>query len=172
MNARPPGLPDPTGSPSGSRDWKALAGFIAIAVLVYGAAGGLTSVSVGGWYQTLAKPAFNPPDWLFAPVWAVLYVVMAVAVWRVWRRRLHSLRAVALGLFAVQLALNLGWSALFFALQAVGPALVEIAVLWLVIAATIAAFFRVDAMAGWLLVPYLAWVTFAVALNAAIWHLN
>ncbi len=146
----------------------AVAGCLAVAAL----GGAVTAQSVGGWYQTLSKPAFNPPDQVFAPVWTVLYVMMAVAAWRVWRRREAPGRGRALALFAAQLALNLAWSVLFFGLQAVGAALVEILVLWLAILITTAAFARIDRAAAWLMVPYLAWVSFAVALNAAIWRLN
>jgi len=162
----------PVGEHRTRRERAALVGFIAGCAAVYAISGALTAVSVGGWYQGLAKPAFNPPDWLFAPVWGVLYAMMAVAVWRVWRLREHPGRSAALGLFAVQLLLNVGWSAVFFGLQAVGAALVEIVVLWLAIAATTAAFIRVDRGAGLMLVPYLLWVSFAAVLNAAIWRLN
>ncbi len=150
----------------------ALAGFVAGCLAIYGIAGALTAVSVGGWYQDLDKPAFNPPDWVFAPVWAALYLLMAVSAWRVWRRRQHPGRRRALTLFALQLALNLAWSGLFFGLQAVGAALVEIVALWLAIVATGVAFMRIDRAAAWLLVPYAAWVAFAAVLNAAIWRLN
>ena len=106
------------------------------------------------------------------PVWTLLYLAMALAAWRVWRHGQHPDRKLALGLFAVQLALNLLWSGLFFGLTAVGAALVEIVVLWLAIVATLVAFGRIDSIAGWLMVPYAAWVLFAVTLNAAIWWLN
>jgi benzodiazapine receptor len=143
------------------------------ACLGVGALGALaTAQSVGSWYQTLAKPSFNPPDRVFAPVWTALYVLMAMAAWLVWRRAGWREARPALALFALQLALNLAWSFLFFGARWIGGALVEIALLWLAIAATIAAFRRHSAWAAWLMLPYLAWVSFASLLNWSLWRLN
>ena len=156
---------------STARDLGALAGFVLLCLAV-GAAGGLaTSTSVNTWYPTLAKPAFNPPNWVFAPVWTTLYVLMALAAWRVWRSGAAGAR-LALGAWALQLALNLCWSLVFFGLQAIGAALAEIAVL--LAAILLAAFlsWRIDRLAGALYAPYLAWVAFAAVLNAALWQLN
>ena len=150
----------------------ALAGFLVLCLAVAAAGGAVTATSVDGWYQTLTKPSFNPPDWVFAPVWTTLFVLMAVAGWRVWRRRGHPGRALALTLFGVQLALNLLWSCLFFGLQAIGAALVEVVMLLGAILATSAMFSRIDRRAAWLMVPYAAWVSFAVLLNTSIWMLN
>ena len=149
----------------------ALVGFLAVTSLVALLGSMATATSVQTWYQALSKPSWNPPAWLFGPVWTVLYLAMAVAAWLVW---LHhgSGRREALLLFAVQLILNAAWSWLFFYGRAPGAALVDIVLLWIAIAATIAAFARVRTDAAWLMVPYLAWVTFATALNAAIVHLN
>ena len=124
------------------------------------------------WYASLRKPTWTPPNWIFGPVWSVLYVSMAVAAWVVWRKRQSVAVVVPLSLFMVQLALNLGWSVVFFGLQNPDGACIEIVLLWAAIVATLVAFWRVTATAGWLLVPYLGWVTFAVALNFAIWQLN
>ncbi len=123
----------------------------------------------GGWYATLPKPAWTPPGWVFGPVWTLLYILIAVAAWLVWRAR-GSLRAAAppLAAWAAQLLLNGLWSLLFFGLQLVVPAFVEILLLWLAILATVIAFWRVRPLAGALLLPYLAWVAFAAALNGAI----
>jgi tryptophan-rich sensory protein len=131
-----------------------------------------TATSVGGWYQTLAKPSWNPPDWLFGPVWSMLYLMMAVAAWLVWRG--HGWRAArpALTWFGIQLALNVTWSFLFFGLHRPGLALVEIISLWLSILATGIAFRQTSVAASLLLVPYLAWTSFAVFLNFALWRLN
>lgn len=131
-----------------------------------------TQTSVTTWYPTLAKPVFTPPDWLFAPVWTVLYAAMGVAAAQIWRAG-HT-RAVrrALILFAVQLLLNGGWSFAFFWARSPGIGLLVIVLLWIVLAVTLRAFFRLRAVAGWLLVPYLAWVTYALALNLGIWVLN
>lgn len=138
---------------------------------VAGLGGWATASSVGSWYATLAKPAFNPPNWVFSPVWTLLYAMMAVAAWRVWRLdgRLGSL---PLGMFALQLALNLAWSVLFFGLRAPLAALIDVLALLVAIAATLALFMRRDRVAGWLMVPYLAWVMFASVLNLAIVQLN
>ena len=158
--------------PNRRRDIVGLIAFLALCLGVSAIGGAVTATSVGGWYQTLHKPPFNPPDWLFAPVWTTLFVMMAVAGWLVWRR--HGLRAArgALLLFGVQLALNLAWSLLFFGLRSVGAALVEVIVLLTAILATTVAFWRRDPLAGALFVPYAAWVAFATVLNAALWRLN
>jgi len=124
------------------------------------------------WYPALTKPPGTPPDWLFAPVWTALYVMMAFAAWQVWLRAGMAEAPVALGLWFVQLALNLVWSALFFGLRAPGAALVEIGALWLAVAATTAASARHDRAAPILLLPYLGWLGYAAYLNAGIWWLN
>ncbi|MGF1626424.1 MAG: TspO/MBR family protein [Alphaproteobacteria bacterium] len=143
------------------------------AVLAVSVVGGLvTADAVAVWYPTLRKPSYNPPDWVFGPVWTVLYVMMAVAAWRVWRRTGLVGGRVALGLYAGQLALNLGWSLLFFGARQVGLALAEIVLLFIAILATAIVFSRIDRLAAALLLPYLLWVAFAALLNAAIWSLN
>ena len=150
--------------------WIALLAFLAVCFAVAGIGGAVTATSVDTWYPTLAKPAFTPPDAVFGPVWTVLYAMMALAAWLVWRR--VGWQGWALYLFFAQLALNLLWSILFFGLQLVGLALVDIVVLVVLIALTTAAFWRVDRRAGLLLVPYLLWVVYASALNGAIWRMN
>jgi len=144
-------------------------GLVGWLALCFGAAAVGARFRPGAWYAALRKPAWNPPDWIFAPVWSVLYVLMAAAAWSVWRQ---AGVAPQLGLFLLQLALNAAWTWLFFGLRRPGLALAEIAVLWLAIAATVVAFWSVRPLAGWLLIPYLAWVTFAGALNAALWRYN
>ena len=162
----------PAARPSPTGQLLVLAGLIALCLAV-GALGALaTAQSVGTWYQTLAKPSFNPPDRVFGPVWTALYVLMAVAAWLAWRSAGWREARPALMLFALQLALNLGWSFLFFGARWIGGALVEVVLLWIAIAATIAAFRRHSQWAGILMMPYIAWVTFATALNFAIWRLN
>jgi tryptophan-rich sensory protein len=142
-------------------------------ILISLAAGWFGSMfSPGEWYAGLAKPSWNPPSWVFAPVWSTLYVLMGVAAWLVWRRAGFAGAPVALGLFAAQLVLNALWSYLFFGLHQPAVALVEIVVLWLVILATTTAFWRVSAPAGGLLLPYLCWVGFAGVLNFQLWRLN
>ena len=126
----------------------------------------------GAWYAALAKPAWNPPNAIFAPVWSVLYGLMAVAAWLVWRRAGFSGAGAALGLFAVQLILNALWSYLFFGRHQPGLAFGDIVVLWVAILSVVLLFLRVDRVAGALLLPYLAWVGFAAYLNFTLWRLN
>jgi len=145
---------------------------LAIAFAAAGIGSAFTSQSVGDWYAGLEKPSFNPPSWVFGPVWSVLYTLMAVAAWLVWRQGGWMSARVALGLYAVQLVLNATWSALFFGARMPGAAFVELVVLWLAIVATTVAFFRKSVPAGALLVPYLAWTTFAGVLNFTLWRLN
>jgi translocator protein len=146
-----------------------LAGWL---LLCYAAAAVGGFFQPGAWYDALAKPPWNPPDWIFGPVWTVLYGMMAVAAWLVWRRHGMPGRRAALGAFVVQLVLNVLWSALFFGLERPGLALVEIVVLWFAILVTLLLFWRVRPAAGALLVPYLLWVSFALALNFELWRLN
>lgn len=124
----------------------------------------------GDWYQSLAKPAWTPPGWLFGPVWLALYLLMALAAWKVW----IAVRGIdaALLVYLAQLLLNALWSWLFFGLQRIDLALADIVGLWLLIVATIVLFQRRDRLAAVLLWPYLAWVTYAAALNFEIWRLN
>jgi translocator protein len=126
----------------------------------------------GTWYDTLIKPSFNPPDWIFAPVWTLLYLLMGVAAWRVWKGSGFTGARGALGLFIGQLCLNALWSYLFFGAHRLGTALAEILLLWCAIAATIVRFHKVDRPAARLLVPYLLWVGFAALLNLQLWRLN
>jgi translocator protein len=160
------------GRRGGPRGFLVLAGFLAASFAVAAVGGAFTSAGMPDWYMSLEKPVFNPPSWVFGPVWTALYVMMAVAAWLVWKRAGFGGATTALTLYFVQLALNLAWSGIFFALRAPGWALLEIVILWLAIATTARFFFRHSTAAGWLMVPYLAWVSFAAALNAAIWHLN
>lgn len=146
--------------------------FVALCAAVSGVGGAVTATSVDTWYQTLEKPAFNPPDWVFPVVWTILYLMMAIAGWRVWRRAPIEATWRTLAVFALQLAFNLGWSLLFFGAQRIDLALVEIVILLLAIAATAALFWRIDRWAGALLAPYLVWVGYATVLNAALWLLN
>lgn len=127
----------------------------------------------GSWYEALAKPGWTPPDWLFPPVWTVLYTLMGVAAWMVWEQRTRVPGArVALVLFVIQLALNGLWSWLFFGQHAIVAAFVDILLLWTALAVTLVAFARVRPLAGALLAPYLVWITYAAALNGAIIVLN
>ena len=149
-----------------------LGAFVALCLGISAIGGWITAESVGTWYRTLQKPVFNPPDWVFAPVWSVLYLMIAVAGWRVWRS--HGMAGVrfAMTAYAVQLALNLAWSFLFFGGRMIAVALAEIVLLFAAIILNAVLFWRIDRVAGWLLAPYAAWVAFAGVLNLALWHLN
>ena len=124
------------------------------------------------WYRKLVKPDWNPPDWVFAPAWLTLYTLIGIAVYRVARRSGHPAVPAALTWFFIQLVLNALWTPLFFGLHRPDLALICIVALWIAIVGTMRAFARVTPASAALLVPYLAWVSFATALNAAIWHLN
>jgi benzodiazapine receptor len=132
----------------------------------------VTYPNIPTWYAALQKPFFSPPNWVFAPVWTVLYALMAIAFWRVWVLGHGSRLQAAAIAFLVQLVLNVAWSGAFFGLRSPGLALVVIAALILAIIATMSAFSRIDGRAAWMLAPYLAWVSFATLLNASIWWLN
>jgi translocator protein len=122
------------------------------------------------WYTDLTKPRWTPPNWLFGPVWTILYVLMAIAAWLVWRQ--VGLTAAPMRLFLLQLLLNVAWSALFFRLRSPGLAFAEIVMLWFAILTTSIEFWGAVPAAGWLLLPYLTWVSYATALNFSIWRLN
>lgn len=158
--------------PSGIRQALVLLAILAVCLATGAIGSAVTSTSVTTWYQQLHKPSFNPPDWIFAPVWTVLYIAMAVSAWNVWR--LHGLQdaRMAMSLFAIQMTLNLAWSIIFFGMRQIGLALVEIMLLFAAIVATTLAFWRLDGVAALLFVPYVAWVGFATLLNFAIWRLN
>lgn len=149
--------------------WLALAGWIG---LCFAAAAPGGWFMPGEWYATLKKPAWNPPGWIFGPVWSALYTMMAVAAWRVWQLGGWAGQRRPLLLFLAQLALNALWTPLFFGWHRAGLAFAEIVLLWLAIAATLIRFSRVSRSAAWLLVPYLAWVSFAAVLNFTLWRLN
>lgn len=146
---------------------------IAIPVAVGGISGFFTSTGVESWYQTINKPSWNPPGWIFGPVWTTLYIMMGVALFLVWKSNASDvLKRTAITIFAIQLLLNFFWSFIFFDQQQIGWALVEIIVMWVFILLTIFAFANVSKLAAWLLVPYISWVSFATFLNYTIWKLN
>ena len=150
-------------------------GLLIIVTICLGAGGlgaAATTPEIDGWYMTIEKPSWNPPDYIFGPVWATLYIMMAVAAWLVWKPEGFKGAATTLTLFAAQLGLNVAWSWIFFGMHQPGWAFVEIVILWLAIVATTIAFFQKSKIAGGLMVPYLAWVSFASVLNFAIWRLN
>jgi tryptophan-rich sensory protein len=146
---------------------------IAIPVAVGAISGFFTISGVESWYQTIAKPSWNPPNWIFGPVWTTLYILMGIALYLIWKSESSDiLKKTAIALFSVQLILNFFWSLIFFNQHQVGWALAEIIMMWVVILLTIFAFANVNKTAAWLLVPYIAWVSFATILNYTIWQLN
>jgi translocator protein len=149
-----------------------LLGFVAVTFVAAAIGSAATFRGVATWYPTLVKPAWTPPSALFGPVWTALYLAMAVAAWRVWRLQTGSARTAVLRSYGSQLVLNALWSVLFFGLRRPDLALLDIAALWLVLVIALVRFWRADRIAGALWVPYVAWVSFAFALNAAVWRLN
>lgn len=149
-----------------------LVGLIGLCLLT-GYVGSLfTTPKIDGWYASLEKPSFNPPSWVFGPVWTALYVAMGIAAWLAWRGAGSRVLSGPATLFAAQLALNLAWSIAFFGAESPALGLAVIAPLWVVIAGTIAAFWSFSRSGALLLLPYLAWVSFATLLNFEIWRLN
>ena len=144
--------------------------FVLVTSAVGTSASVFTEPNIAGWYAGLIHPSFAPPNWLFAPVWTTLYVLMAVAAWRVWR--IAGTRSIETGAYVLQLIFNFAWSAIFFSAHQIGLALIELCVLLALILATTILFWRRDPLAGWLFLPYLAWTSFATALNYAFWSLN
>ena len=150
---------------------------LVISIAVCLAAGFIGSVftadAIPGWYATLNKPEFNPPNWLFAPVWTTLYIMMGISLFLVWKEGTgNALVKPALTLFIVQLILNLLWSIVFFGMQSISGGLVVIILLWISIVLTIIRFLKISSISGILLVPYLLWVTFASVLNFFFYRLN
>ncbi|MFH1106666.1 MAG: TspO/MBR family protein [Candidatus Micrarchaeota archaeon] len=152
--------------------WLHLAGFILLCELAGIVGAVFTTPNIPTWYAVLAKPAWTPPSWVFGPVWTLLYALMGIAAYMVYRQPESAARSFGVRAFSVQLALNVLWSAVFFGLQSPGTGFAVIELLWFVIAACTLVFWRVSRPAALLMVPYLAWVTFAAALNYAVWILN
>ena len=148
-----------------------LVGWLAISFAA-AAVGGLASADAGAFYRELIRPAWAPPSWLFAPAWTLLYLLMGIAAWLVWRKEGFRRASPALTLFLVQLGANALWTWLFFVWRLGAFAFAEILILWVLILCTLVAFWRVRPLAGALLIPYLAWVTYASALTYAIWKGN
>ena len=150
---------------------------LVVSILICEGAGWLgsffTGSSIPNWYATLARPAFNPPNWIFAPVWTVLFLLMGVSLFLVWQKAVSGAPVkAAMIIFFIQLALNILWSVLFFGLHNPLLAFVEIIFLWLAILASIIYFYKISLSAAWLLLPYILWVSFAAVLNFFIWRLN
>jgi len=145
---------------------------ISLPLLTGAVAGCVTSSNISAWYVYLNKPQFNPPNWVFGPVWTALYIFMGVALYLIWKSPASRLRSKALLIFIVQLILNFAWSLLFFYFHQTGWALFEIEVLFVSIFLMSAIFFKISRPAAYLQIPYLCWVAFAAVLNASLWYLN
>jgi tryptophan-rich sensory protein len=146
---------------------------VSIPVAVGATSGFFTATGVSNWFQTINKPSWNPPGWIFGPVWTTLYVMMGFALYLIWKSDATvEFKKTAISLFAAQLLLNFFWSFIFFNQHQIGWAVLEIIAMWVLILLTIFAFARVNNTAAWLLVPYISWVSFATILNYTIWKLN
>jgi benzodiazapine receptor len=138
-----------------------------------GSLGGIFTVSeIPNWYAGLQKPSFNPPNFLFGPVWTILYILMGISFYLVWKKSSSKIRANGIALFIIQFTLNFFWSIIFFKYHLIFWAFIEIIVMWVFILFTIFSFAKLNKTAAWLLVPYISWVSFAAILNFAILHLN
>lgn len=145
---------------------------ILLPMVVGGFSGFLTANAINGWYATLHQPSFNPPNWVFGPVWTTLYLIMGISLYRIWRLPVSVERNQAIKIFTLQMTLNFFWSLIFFKWHLIGLALLEIIVMWIMIAAMIHHFRKLDAVAGYMNIPYLLWVSFASVLNGAYFILN
>jgi tryptophan-rich sensory protein len=146
---------------------------ILLPLIVGGVSGFFTTGSIEGWYITLNKPWFNPPNWIFGPVWTLLYLMMGIAFFLIWKSDAPTdTKKIAITVYFVQLVLNFAWSLIFFYMEQPGWALVDILLMWAAILYTILVFGKISSAAAWLLVPYICWVSFATVLNFAIWKLN
>ena len=145
---------------------------ILLPMVVGGFSGFLTANSINDWYVTLNQPSFNPPNWVFGPVWTTLYLIMGISLYRIWRSPATEERNQAIKIFALQMTLNFFWSLIFFKWHLIGLALLEIIVMWIAIAMMIHHFRKLDAAAGYMNIPYLLWVSFASVLNGAYFILN
>ncbi len=135
-------------------------------------AGIFTSKAIPGWYASLNQPSFNPPNWVFGPVWTTLYIILGISLFLIWKLEAGKERNQAILIFMVQLLLNFGWSFFFFYFKMIGVALVDIVALWIMIVIMLYRFYRLKPLAAYINIPYLLWVTFATALNAAYYFLN
>ena len=145
---------------------------IAIPMVIGSLSGLATAGAIDNWYAQLTKPSFTPPNYLFGPVWTLLYVLMGISLFLVWKSPAGSERTTAITIFAIQMALNFAWTFLFFYFHRPGTSLIEIGLLWITIFFMIVAFSRIDKTAALLQIPYILWVSFASVLNGAIWYLN
>jgi translocator protein len=155
-----------------ARSWLGLVVLVVLCFGIAGVGGLVTNPSIPNWYAGLAKPSWTPPGWIFGPVWSVLYLSMAVAAWLIWRQAGLAEAKLPMALFGLQLTLNALWSPLFFGLHMPGAAFVDVCLLLATIVAVTLVFWRRSTLAGVLFLPYCVWVSFATALNFAIWRMN
>jgi translocator protein len=154
-------------------EYKSLGIFLVICLGAMALGGLITKPAILDWYSTLNRPIFSPPNWVFGPIWTLLFILMAVAGWKIWSLGVkHKLVKIGLSLFTAQLVLNVGWSYLYFYQQNISVAFIEIMILWATILAMLLVFYRLEPRAGLMIIPYLAWVSFAAVLNGAFWALN
>ena len=147
--------------------------FISLCLILGNGLGGyFTFLSVETWYQTLNKPSFNPPDWVFGPIWTTLYILMGISIWLVWKNEDSKIRTIAIKIFWFQLAFNVFWTYLFFGIKKIGLSFIEILFLSCLILINIIYFFKINKTASYLLIPYLVWVLYASLLTYNIWMLN
>lgn len=152
--------------------WISLMFWLVVCFAVAGTSALWTGGEVRGWYRTLARPSIAPPNWIFGPVWTLLYALMALAAWKASLAVPSPWKSTAIALFAIQLSLNFAWPLLFFRWHQIGWAFVEVIALWSAILLSTLALARVSMTATWLMTPYLAWVSFACVLNEEFWRLN
>ena len=146
---------------------------ILLPMIIGGISGSFTSASINTWYVTLNKPWFNPPNWIFAPVWTLLYLMMGIAFYIIWKSEaVNAVKQTAVILFSAQLLVNFLWSLIFFYLKHPGLAMLDIILMWILIVATIFSFGKISSTAAWLMLPYICWVSFAMILNFYLWKLN
>ena len=146
---------------------------ILLPMIIGGISGSFTSASINTWYVTLNKPWFNPPNWIFGPVWTLLYLMMGIAFYMIWKSEaVNAVKQTAVILFAAQLLVNFLWSLIFFYLKQPGWAMLDIILMWILIVATIFSFGKISSTAAWLMLPYICWVSFAMILNFYLWKLN
>lgn len=146
---------------------------ILLPMIIGGISGSFTSASINTWYVTLNKPWFNPPNWIFAPVWTLLYLMMGIAFYIIWKSEaVNAVKQTAVILFAAQLLVNFLWSLIFFYLKQPGWAMIDIILMWILIVATIFSYGKISSTAAWLMLPYICWVSFAMILNFYLWKLN
>lgn len=145
---------------------------VALPLSVGAVAGIITAQSIEGWYNTLSKPSFNPPNWIFGPVWTTLYILMGISFFLVWKQKESASRSQAITVFLLQLLCNFAWSLIFFYFKMIGLAFVEIILLWISIVFMLFLFYKIKPVSAWINIPYLLWVSFATVLNASLYFLN